>query len=114
MSLYRSDVIHPISKNKRKELKRKYISEEIYFLEDLFWKGLIETLEADVRSEFQTKKVIETDGLNFGELPFDGVLVKTRWIDARTIEIYEITVMPDILNNVKENEYINEKVEDIE
>ena len=62
----------------------------------LFLTAITETLAADVRSEFQTKRVVETEGQSFGELPFDGVLVRTRWTDARTIEIMEVTAMPEV------------------
>lgn len=59
--------------------------------EELFWKAVIETLEADVRSAFQTKKVIEghKSGHQF-ELPFDGVLVRYEWTEDRLIKISDV------------------------
>ena len=56
---------------------------------------MTETLEADVRSKFQTKKVVETDGLGFGELPFDGVQLQTTWSDSRTIIVTDVVVVPE-------------------
>lgn len=58
---------------------------------DLFWKAIVETLEADVRSSFQTKKVIEghRSGYLF-DIPFDDVLVRYEWTDDRVIAITDI------------------------
>lgn len=48
---------------------------------ELFWKGVVETLEADVRSKFQTKKAIQgSEKRQVFELPFDTFNV--RWVVA--------------------------------
>ena len=53
--------------------------------------AITETLEADVRSSFQTKKVIEghKSGYHF-EIPFDGVLVRYEWTEERVIAITDV------------------------
>ena len=50
--------------------------------------AIVETLEADVRSSFQTRKVMEghQSGYHF-DLPFDGVLVRYEWTQERVIRI---------------------------
>ena len=50
---------------------------QLYFYkneEALFWAGVVETLAADVRSEFQTKKAVTDAGKGYvNSLPFDEV-----------------------------------------
>jgi hypothetical protein len=44
---------------------------------DEFWAGVVQTLEADVRSKFQTKKaIIDSDKGVIRLLPFDEVVVR--------------------------------------
>eukprot|EP00603_Paraphysomonas_imperforata_P007083 CAMPEP_0114425518 /NCGR_PEP_ID=MMETSP0103-20121206/7278_1 /TAXON_ID=37642 ORGANISM="Paraphysomonas imperforata, Strain PA2" /NCGR_SAMPLE_ID=MMETSP0103 /ASSEMBLY_ACC=CAM_ASM_000201 /LENGTH=358 /DNA_ID=CAMNT_0001594359 /DNA_START=6 /DNA_END=1082 /DNA_ORIENTATION=+ len=58
---------------------------------ELFWKGVIETLEADVRSKFQTKKAMQgAEKRQVFELPFDTFNVRYVWSDDRSIEIIDI------------------------
>jgi hypothetical protein len=62
---------------------------------DLFMKALIETIEADVRSKFQTKKRIQD--CNYGqevEVPFDNLLVRFLWKDERLFEITQVLIPP--------------------
>lgn len=63
---------------------------------DLFWRGAIETLEADVRSKFQTRKALEGHiKKQVFELPFDSFNVRYEWIDDRRIEIVGIEKSDD-------------------
>jgi hypothetical protein len=56
--------------------------------------AIVETLEADVRSSFQTKKVMDghKSGYHF-DIPFDGVLVRYEWTQERLIEITDVLHM---------------------
>lgn len=58
--------------------------------------AIVETLEADVRSSFQTRKVIDghKSGYHF-DIPFDGVLVRYEWTELRVIEITDVLRMQD-------------------
>ena len=58
---------------------------------ELFLKALVETLEADVRSKFQTKRRI-TDAVNgiYVDVPFDETIVQYFWIEDRVMEIGNI------------------------
>ena len=51
----------------------------------------METLEADVRSKFQTKRRIEdaSRGLEV-EVPFDEAFIKFFWVDSRTMELTDV------------------------
>lgn len=99
MSIYRDDFLHQINNlHKRqisdlpptKRLKRIWIEGEISF-----WTALSETLAADVRSEFQTKRAIEIGILDsFSELPFDGVIIRYKWLDKRSLEVIEVVKAP--------------------
>lgn len=53
--------------------------------------GIIETLEAEVRSKFQTQKQIEFTNKGIPvEVFFDEMLVKYQWIDERKFHIVNI------------------------
>ena len=60
--------------------------------------ALKETLEADVRSKFQTKRAIEMAqrpdwiGSVGGELPFDNLIVRYKWTEERSIEVVELVI----------------------
>jgi hypothetical protein len=58
--------------------------------------ALIETLEADVRSKFQTKrrKADAVRGLQV-EVPFDNAFVKFYWLDDRVLEIVSVSLFHD-------------------
>jgi hypothetical protein len=61
----------------------------------LFMKALVETIEADVRSKFQTRKRQQDSarGLECA-VPFDNLLVRFLWKDERLFEITEVLVPP--------------------
>ena len=61
----------------------------------LFIKALQETLEADVRSKFQTKRRQEDCRRGVPvEVPFDDALVKFLWKDERVLEVFSIEIIP--------------------
>lgn len=58
---------------------------------DAFWAGVIETLEADVRSKFQTKRAItDSEKGIIRLLPFDELVIRYEWKEVRTIEISDV------------------------
>jgi len=63
----------------------------------LFMAGLLETLEADVRSEFQTKRRMKdaSQGVSV-EVPFDQTLVRYFWQEERTMLITEIVLASSV------------------
>jgi hypothetical protein len=63
----------------------------------LFMAGLLETLEADVRSEFQTKRRMKdaSQGVSV-EVPFDETLVRYFWQEERTMLITEIVLASSV------------------
>ena len=68
--------------------------------------ALKETLEADVRSKFQTRRRIEdaSRGL-LVEVPFDEAIVRFYWKESRILEIAEIlhsSAIPNIDDLLKE------------
>lgn len=57
-----------------------------------FMEALVQTLQAEVRSKFQTKRCI-TDSNDAGhhvEVPFDETMVKYLWLGEREFEVFEI------------------------
>jgi tRNA (Thr-GGU) A37 N-methylase len=62
---------------------------------DMFLKALVETLEADVRSKFQTQKRIQDSTQNIPvDVPFDEATVFFLWVDLRTFEIVDVILTP--------------------
>ena len=69
----------------------------VYSLNDFLVRciALIETLEADVRSKFQTKKRIGDSSRGMEcEVPFDNLLVRFLWVEERVFEITQVLVPP--------------------
>jgi hypothetical protein len=61
-----------------------------------FMQAIIETLEADVRSKFQTKRRIEDSAKGLCvEVPFDEAMVRFLWKDERLLEIVEVVLEKD-------------------
>ena len=55
--------------------------------------AITETLEADVRSKFQTKRRIEDCKRGvLVEVPFDATIVKFLWREERMLEVMEIVL----------------------
>jgi hypothetical protein len=53
--------------------------------------ALVETLQAEVRSKFQTKKQMEYSAQGFPvEVLFDDTVVRYNWVEERKFEIIEI------------------------
>lgn len=77
----------------------------------LFMKGLVETLEADVRSKFQTKRRIEdaSRGLVV-EVPFDEAIVRFFWKESRSLEISEILHKSEITSVELEQQLNDEEL----
>lgn len=62
-----------------------------------FIAALKETLEADVRSKFQTKKRIQdAQKGQFVEVPFDEATVRYLWTDLRSMDVVSIVLTKDI------------------
>lgn len=60
---------------------------------DEFLKGIIETLEADVRSKFQTKRRIQDNSSGIAvEVPFDDATVSFMWKAERELEIVDVVL----------------------
>ena len=58
---------------------------------DAFMRGLVETLEADVRSKFQTqRRISDADAAIPVEVPFDDATVFFFWRDERELEIVDV------------------------
>ena len=79
-----------------------------YFNEPgLFLRAVIETLEADVRSKFQTKKRQQDSARGQEcEVPFDNLLVRFLWKEERLFEITQVLVPPppEVAFDFAENE----------
>jgi hypothetical protein len=60
-------------------------------ISDYWITGLVETLEADVRSKFQTKRRMEDAKRgNVVEVPFDETIVKFLWKEDRLLEVLDV------------------------
>jgi hypothetical protein len=73
---------------------------------DAFIRALVETLEAEVRSKFQTARRIKNstqDGI-LVEVPFDETVVKYNWLEERVFDVIDVEL-------VTENKYIAEEAE---
>lgn len=58
-----------------------------------FVKALRETLEAEVRSKFQTKKQMEFSSKGMPvEVLFDETIVRYNWVEERKFEVIDITL----------------------
>ncbi len=71
---------------------------------EAFVQALVETLEAEVRSKFQTQRRIENstkDGI-LVEVLFDETVVKYNWLDERVFDVIDVEL-------VVENKYIAEE-----
>ena len=56
--------------------------------------AIVETLEADVRSKFQTKRRIEDCRRGvLVEVPFDCTIVKFLWREERVLEVMEVVLV---------------------
>ena len=65
--------------------------------------ALTETLEADVRSKFQTKKRInDSDNGILVEIPFDETIVKFLWKSERIMEVIEVVLYKEVIKEIKE------------
>ena len=75
---------------------------------DLFLEALRETLEADVRSKFQTKRRIAdaSNGVTV-DVPFDETIVRYFWIEDRTIEVERVLLASDCAEIHLEREMLN-------
>ena len=61
----------------------------------LFLKAVVESLEADVRSKFQTRKRQQDSARGQEcEVPFDNLLVRFLWKEERLLEITQVLVSP--------------------
>lgn len=73
--------------------------------------AIVETLEADVRSKFQTKRRMQdAQGGAAVPVPFDEALVKFLWKEERSLEICEVLLAKDALKDetIKLEEIDNE------
>jgi len=69
---------------------RQYKNDGVAFL-----KAVVETLEADVRSKFQTQKRISDTAKNIPvDVPFDEATVTFNWTELRTFEIVDVYLTP--------------------
>ena len=60
----------------------------------LFLQALVETIEADVRSKFQTKRRQEDCKKGVAvEVPFDNAMVHFLWRDDRVLEVVEVEIV---------------------
>lgn len=60
---------------------------------EVFIQAMKETLEAEVRSKFQTLKQMEfTERGSLVAVPFDETIVRYRWVSERSFEIMEVTL----------------------
>ena len=61
--------------------------------------GLIETLEAEVRSKFQTERRMRDAARGiFVEVPFDNATVKYLWLGERELKIAEVSLSKTLIN----------------
>ena len=83
--------IHPDVPAQVEKIKGKlfhYLNEPEVFLQ-----AIKETLEAEVRSKFQTAKQMEfTEQGNLVGVLFDETIVRYRWVDERRFEIMEVVL----------------------
>lgn len=64
-----------------------------------FMNGLIQTLEAEVRSKFQTQKRVKDASKNVTcEVTFDEILVHYLWIGEREMHITDVTLIESSYN----------------
>lgn len=75
---------------------------------DLFLVALQETLEADVRSKFQTKRRIAdaSNGVTV-DVPFDQTIVRYFWIEDRTMEVERVLLASDCIDLNIEREMLH-------
>ena len=71
--------------------------------------ALVETLEADVRSKFQTKRRIEDAAKGqVVEVPFDEAVVRFFWIESRTLEIQDVVYRSEAITELEKLEVENQ------
>lgn len=80
---------------------------------DLFIKALIETLEADVRSKFQTKRrILDASNNVTVDVPFDSTIVRYLWKEERLLEVVDVMLKTDLVELAIEREKLNSDVVD--
>ena len=73
--------------------------------------GLLETLEADVRSKFQTRKQMEFSQMGHHvQVLFDETIVKFDWLELRKFEVIDII----LASRDKETAEVLKKLKDVE
>lgn len=81
---FRDDISGKVELLKKK--LKQYKNEPSAYLQ-----GLRETLEADVRSKFQTKRRIEDATSNIPvDVPFDNTIVRYLWLEERVMEVVNV------------------------
>jgi len=75
-----------------------------------FVRGLTETLEAEVRSKFQTERRMRDAARGIAvEVPFDNALVKYLWVSERELRVEEITLFnPNLAEYNLDSEHSDE------
>jgi hypothetical protein len=78
-------------------------------------KALIETLEADIRSKFQTRKLIEntSNGVNV-KILFDETIVRFEWLEDKKFNIIDIDLVNNDNEKIEELEFLNNDNEEAE
>ena len=97
--------VNPVVKEQVEALKGQL--KQYHNQPSLFLKALVETLEADVRSKFQTRKRQQDSARGQEcEVPFDNLLVRFLWREERVFEITQVLVPPppEFAFNFAENE----------
>lgn len=84
---FHDDVAFKVNRLKKK--LKQYKNEP-----DAYLQGLRETLEADVRSKFQTKRRMEDASSNIPvDVPFDNTIVRYLWLEERHMEVTDVVHM---------------------
>lgn len=84
---FQDDIAYKVDRLKKK--LKQYKNEP-----DAYLQGLRETLEADVRSKFQTKRRMEDASANIPvDVPFDNTIVRYLWLEERHMEVCDVVHM---------------------